>query len=81
MNFYRAQLNDDNNIKGKCCLGGFDMKVCLTTIKKLFIDPNSTLRFIWLCFYTLHSTSTCISKALSKKIRSLCSYFEMIQAF
>ena len=35
MNIYRAHLNNDNNIEEKCCLGGFYMKVCLTTIKKL----------------------------------------------
>ena len=49
--------------------------------KKALIDPNSTLRFMWRCFYTLHATSTYISKAFSNKIINLCCYFERILVF
>ena len=72
MNIYKVHFNNDNYIEEKCYFNDFYMKVCLTMIKIIFIGP---------CFYTLLVTSTCISKALSKKSRYLHCHFKMIQAF
>ena len=72
MNIYKAHFNNDNYIEEKCYFNDFYMKVCLTTIEIIFI---------WPCFYTLHVTSTSTSKTLSKEIRKLCCYFEMILVF
>ena len=72
MNIYKVHFNNENYIEEKCYFNDFYMKVYLTTIEIIFI---------WPCSYTLHVTSACISKALSKKIRKLCCYFEMILVF